>query len=78
MSKYIISPITTYNDETMLWDTKLGVEGINMPLHYTVHGKTEKESRDRTVKLAEILTTCRPHDNTTIHPNSLGGNEKEK
>lgn len=54
--KYIISPITTWEDNEMLYATKLGIEGKNMPLHYTVWGKTELESRLRTEKLAEILT----------------------
>lgn len=55
--KYIISPITTWDDEQLLWQTKLGIEGKNMPLHYTVWGKTQLESRQRTERLAEILTT---------------------
>jgi hypothetical protein len=54
--KYIISPITTWDDEQMLFATKLGIEGKNMPLHYTVWGKTQQESRTRTEMLAEILT----------------------
>lgn len=54
--KYIISPITTYDDEQLLYATKLGIEGKNMPLHYTVWGKTEQESRERAERLAEKLT----------------------
>lgn len=56
MTKYIISPITTYNEETELYDTKIGVEGRNMPLHYTAHGKTESQSRERAQHLAKIIT----------------------
>lgn len=56
-TKYIISPITTWDDEQMLYATKLGIEGKNMPLHYTVWGKTEHESRFRAENLVEILTT---------------------
>lgn len=55
MTKYIVSPITTYNDETELFDTKIGVEGKNMPLHYTAHGKTIKESKERAKTLARII-----------------------
>lgn len=54
--KYIISPITTWENDEMLWATKVGIEGKDMPLHYTVWGKTEQESRLRTERLAEILT----------------------
>lgn len=60
--KYIISPITTWENDEMLWATKLGIEGKNMPLHYTVWGKTELESRLRTERLAEILTNIATQD----------------
>lgn len=50
-----ISPITTFNDESELYDTKVGVKGKNMPLHYTVHGRTELESRQRAIRLVEIM-----------------------
>jgi hypothetical protein len=54
--KYIVSPVTLYDDEQEQFCTKLGVEGKTMPLHYTVWGNSEEESRDRAVKLGEILT----------------------
>lgn len=69
MKKYIISPVTTYNEDTMLFDTLLGIDGKNMPLHYTVHGKTETQSRERAVKLAEMLTNYRLSQNNTVHHN---------
>lgn len=56
MKKYIISPITTYCEEQELFATKIGVEGKHMPLHYTVWGNSEAQSRSRAEKLAEILT----------------------
>lgn len=54
--KYIISPVTLFDEEQELWSTKLGVEGKHMPLHYTVWGETELKSRERAERLAEILT----------------------
>jgi hypothetical protein len=56
MKKYIISPVTLWDEEEQQFSTKLGIEGRNMPLHYTVWGKTESQSRSRAEKLAEILT----------------------
>lgn len=56
MKKYIISPITTWDEEEERWATKVGIEGKTMPLHYTVWGSTEQESRERAERLAEILT----------------------
>ena len=54
--KYTISPHTLFNEDENLYFTKMGVEGKNMPLHYTVWGKTETESRTRAEQLGEILT----------------------
>jgi len=56
MKKYIISPHTLFDADENLYFTKMGIEGKNMPIHYTVWGKTESESRDRANALAEILT----------------------
>jgi len=69
MKKYIISPVTTYCEEQDLFATKLGVKGKNMPLHYTVWGKTAADSRARAERLAEILTTYRSSSNNTVHHN---------
>jgi hypothetical protein len=54
--KYIVSPVTLYDDEQEQFSTKLGVEGKTMPLHYTVWGTTEIESRERAARLGEILS----------------------
>jgi len=56
MKKYIVSPHTFFDADENLWFTKMGIEGKNMPLHYTVWGKTESESRERATTLGEILT----------------------
>lgn len=56
MKKYIISPVTLWDAEQEQFATKLGIEGRTMPLHYTVWGKTESQSRSRAEQLAEILT----------------------
>jgi macrodomain Ter protein organizer (MatP/YcbG family) len=56
MKKYVISPITLFDADENLYFTKMGVEGKNMPLHYTVWGKTSDESRKRANQLGEILT----------------------
>jgi len=53
---YTISPHTLFDADENLYFTKMGIEGKNMPLHYTVWGKSETESRDRATQLAEILT----------------------
>ena len=69
MKKYIISPVTTYCEEQELYATKIGIEGKHMPLHYTVWGNTEAQSRARAEKLAEIITNYHSSQNTTAHTN---------
>lgn len=54
--KYTISEHTLFDAEENLYFTKMGIEGKNMPLHYTVWGKSESESHQRANDLAEILT----------------------
>ena len=54
--KYTISPHTLFDENEKLYITKMGVEGKNMPLHYTVWGKTETESRERANNMGKILT----------------------
>lgn len=55
MKKYIVSPITTFDEDEELWGTKVGLDGEGMPLHFTCWGKTEKESRERAAVLSLIL-----------------------
>lgn len=69
MKKYIISPITTYCEEQELFATKIGVEGKHMPLHYTVWGNSEAQSRARAEKLSEILTNYRSSSNIAVPHN---------
>ena len=56
MKKYIISEHTLFDAEENLYYTKMGIEGKNMPIHYTVWGSTEQESKQRANDLAQILT----------------------
>lgn len=54
--KYIISPITTWDNDEMLWATKVGVDKKGLPLHYTVWGKTNEESKERAINLLQHLS----------------------
>ena len=56
MKKYILSDHTIFDEDEQLYFTKMGVEGKNMPLHYTVWGITPEQSRQRGNELGEILT----------------------
>jgi hypothetical protein len=71
MKRYLISPITVYCEDNMLFETKIAVDAIHMPLHYSVWGATEDISRNRALALAEILTNYRSSQNTTGHHNLL-------
>lgn len=53
---YIVSPVTFYDTDKELYYTEIAVDQRQMPLHYTVWGKTENESREKAIRLAEILT----------------------
>ena len=53
---YKISPVILYDEDEKLFYTKVGVQGRNMPLHYTVWGMTEEECRTRAERLVEILS----------------------
>ena len=63
IQKFTISPVTFYDQDEQLFYTKMGVEGKNIPLHYTVWGKTETESRTSAEKLGEILTAHYTNEN---------------
>jgi len=69
MKKYIISPVSSYCEDEQMWATKLGIEGKHMPLHYTVWGNTEAQSRSRAEELAEIMTNYRSSQHFTTHHN---------
>jgi hypothetical protein len=53
---YIISPVTTFDEDEELWQTKVGTKGKNMLLHYTVWGVSQENSRSKAEALARILT----------------------
>ena len=56
---YVISPATHFNSEHECFETYVGVETKNkLPgqIKYKVCGKTEAESREQAIILAEILT----------------------
>lgn len=54
--KYLVSPHTLMDYDKDLYKTEIGIEGRNMPLHYTCWGKTQDESRQRADALGRILT----------------------
>ena len=55
MSKFIISTVTTWDDENQLWETKVGSDDKDMPLLYSVWHKEESRSRLRAMELVECL-----------------------
>lgn len=57
MKKYIISPVTTFDEDDMLWQTKVGWDEPGMPLLYIVCASTETLSRVRASLLVDLLTT---------------------
>lgn len=52
---YIISPVTTYDDENQLFETKIGDDSPEMKLLFSVWGPNEKVSRNNAVILGEVL-----------------------
>jgi len=54
-TNYIISPISTYDDDLEMFSTKIGQKGKDMPLLYSTWGKTELESRVRAELLIDNL-----------------------
>jgi hypothetical protein len=54
-SNYIISPISTYDDDLEMFSTKIGQKGKDMLLLYSTWGKTEQESRIRAELLIDNL-----------------------
>ena len=56
-NKYIISPVTTYNFDEQLFETKIGLSGSDMPLHYLVYGNSKEISRLRANQLIDLLNS---------------------
>ena len=55
LDKYIISPVTVYDSDDLLWYTKIGENKGEKALFCTVAGKTFSESRLRAEKLINLL-----------------------
>ena len=54
--KYIISPVTSYDQDEELWFTKVGTNGRDMPLLFISAGKTKEESQENATKLVKLLS----------------------
>lgn len=52
---YIISKLTTYDSDDLLYYTKIGQNNHEMTLFCIVAGKTATESRSKAEKLLELL-----------------------
>ena len=52
---YIISKLTTYDSDDLLYYTKIGQNNTEMTLFCIVAGKTATESRSKAEKLLELL-----------------------
>lgn len=57
MNKYIISPVTTFDEDEYLYYTKVGLNSEGMPLHYIVCGLSEDISRSRAQSLVDLLNS---------------------
>lgn len=53
--QYIISPITTYNEDELLYETKIGLDDKRMSLLYIAFGKSEETSKERAQNIADLL-----------------------
>ena len=55
IKKYIISPVTSYDQDEELWFTKVGTNGKDMPLLFISAGKTKEESQENANRLVRLL-----------------------
>jgi len=53
---YIISPITVFDEENELFETKIGLNNKEMTLLFSAWGDTAQKSRVMAEKLVKILT----------------------
>ena len=53
--QYIISPVTTFNEDEELFETRIGIDNKFMPLMYLAYGKLESISRQRAQALVSLL-----------------------
>ncbi len=56
MKKYIISPITVFDNDHELWETYVGTNEKDMPLLFSAWGKNEKESRIAAQIIVDLLS----------------------
>lgn len=56
-SKYIVSPITVFDNDHELWETHVGTNEEGMPLLFSAWGKSESESRIAAQILCDWLST---------------------
>lgn len=59
--KYIISPVTDYREDELLYETKVGLNSKDMPLHYIVCGLSYDISRERAQQLCDLLNSITVH-----------------
>ncbi len=55
MKEIIASPVTVFEEENELFETKVGEKNGKMDLLFSAWGATEKESKDRANELAVLL-----------------------
>ena len=53
--RYVIAPISVFDDYELLWETKVAIDLGGLPLAYTCWGMTEQDSRLSAKKLVDIL-----------------------
>lgn len=54
-NKYLIAPITVYDDWNKLFETKIARNDKKQSLCVSVWGKSEEDSRQKATELHEIL-----------------------
>jgi len=52
---YIVSQITSYDNDNELFETYIGLQNKEMTLLYSAWGSTEKESRLMAVRICKLL-----------------------
>lgn len=55
MKEIIASPVTVFDEENELFETKVGEKNGKMDLLFSVWGSAEKESKDRANELVKLL-----------------------
>lgn len=55
MKEVTASPVTVFDEDNMLFETKVGEKNGKMDLLFSAWGSTEKESKDRANELVKLL-----------------------